>query len=376
MLKKIAVLVFLAFLIVISCQKQEDKGSSFERVHIDLQHDIVDSISIYHLCSSIKLICLQENDSIRINAVGTKYVVDQGYIYFLESSSQNLFKFDTTGAYIKTIARRGRGHGEYTMAEDFLINPFNNLIEVLNPIGKIMRYSVDGENTFVSEVDFTKRISSVNEFALIESGKYFLYSLGENKYYTYDEYSDNLSCLGSILPDGIALTIWGNGRLFQHNNEIRVFSKIDGLYYTFSNKSNKLIGYLDFDLGKNERSLSSIAQNKDVSYYHRLALLSPKTIRFCDITTETDKSIIATITYKGISNFHTIIYDKESKTSKIFGKTVENVNFFPCAVCGEDAYYLIEDSRLFSRLVPSDCIPANNFSTDNNYIIVYKDLII
>jgi len=367
-------LVFLAFLIVISCQKQEDIDSSFERVRIDLQHDIVDTISIFDLCSSINLICLQENDSIKINAGGTKCVVDQGYMYFLEPTSQNLFQFDTTGAYIKTIARRGRGHGEYTMAEDLLINPINNLIEVLNPIGKIMRYSVDGENTFVSEVDFTKRISSVNEFALIESGKYFLYSLAENKYYTYDEYSDKLSCLGSILPDWIVTTIYGNGKMFQHNNEIRVFSKIDGLYYTFSNKSNELIGYLDFDLGKNERSHSSIAPNKDISYYHRLALLSPRTIRFCNATAETDKSIIATITYKGITNFHTIIYDKESKTYKIFGKTVENVNFFPYAVCGEDVYYLIEDSRLFSRVVPSDCIPANNFSTDNNYIIVYKDL--
>lgn len=367
-------LVFLAFLIVISCQKQEDKGSSFERVRIDLRHDIVDTISIYDLCSSINLICLQENDSIRINAEGTRYVVDQGYIYFLEPTSKNLFQFDSTGAYIKTIARRGRGHGEYTMAEDLLINPFNNLVEVLNPIGKIMRYSVDGENTFVSEVDFTKRISSANQFALIEAGKYFLYSLGENKYYTYDEYSDKLSCLGSIVPDWIASTILGKGRLFQHNNEIRVFSKIDGLYYTFSNKSNKLVGYLDFDLGKNELSLSSIAPNKDYSYYNRLASRSPKTIRFCNTTAETDKSIIATITYKGISNFHTIIYDKESKTSKIFGKTVENVHFFPGTVCGEDVYYLIEDSRLFSRVVPSDCIPANNFSTDNNYIIVYKDL--
>lgn len=304
--------VLLLFLVIISCKCGEHVNGSFETVHIDLQHNIQDTISIFDLCSSINLICLQDNDSIKINAAGTKYVVSKGNIYILESSSKNVLQFDSTGIYKKTIARRGRGHGEYTMAEDFLINPYNNLIEVLNPTGKIMKYSSDEESAFISEVDLTHRISSINEFAIIEPGKYFLYSIGENKYYLYEEWSDKLSCIGSILPDWIAPTIWGNGRLFQHNNEIRVFSKLGGTYYTFSNKNNELIEYLDFNLGKNEMSLSSMMPDKDYSYYHRLALLSPRTIRFSNTTSETDESIIATFTYKGISNFHTIIYNNSS----------------------------------------------------------------
>lgn len=365
---------FILCFVLTSCKSSEHTNTSFETIHIDLRHNIQDTISIYNMCSSIDLICLQENDSIKINAAGTKYAVNKGNIYILESSSKNLLQFDSTGVYKQTIARRGRGHGEYSMAEDFLINPYTDLIEVLNPIGKIMKYSSKQESAFVSEVDLTHRIPSINEFAIIEPGKYFFYSAGENKYYLYEERSDKLFCIGSILPDWIAPTIWGNGRLFQHKNEIRVFTKMNGTYYTVSNKSNKLVAYLDFDLGRNERSLSSMMPNKDYSYYHRLALLSPRTIRFSNTTSETDKSIIATFTYKGISNFHTIIYNKEKKTYNIFRKTVENVHFLPGIVCGENAYYLIEDPSMFSFLIPSDHPSTNSIDIENNYLIVYQQL--
>lgn len=43
------------------------------------------------------------------------------------------------------IYRIGHGPGEYVMVYDFLINEDRKTIEMLNPIGFIHRYSMDGE---------------------------------------------------------------------------------------------------------------------------------------------------------------------------------------------------------------------------------------
>lgn len=58
----------------------------------------------------------------------------------------------------------------------------------------------------------------------------------------------------------------------------------------------------------------------------------------------------------------------------MFRKTKENVHFLPGVVYGENAYYLIEDPRMFSFLIPSDYISTNTIDIGNNYIIVYEQL--
>ena len=61
--------------------------------------------------------------------------------------------YDMDGSLVLYSYKKGRGPGEYLMADQINYNDELDVIEVLNPTGKILRYTPDSLK-FISGVDF------------------------------------------------------------------------------------------------------------------------------------------------------------------------------------------------------------------------------
>ena len=170
------------------------------------------------------------------------------------------------------------------------------------------------------------------------------------------------------------MSLYGTGKIFQHKDNPRVFSKLDGAFYTLSDDRKNLVPYLDFNFGKHELGLSSLKQSRDISYYHKFSMLDHSHVRFMGIANETDKSVISTMVYRGHTNFHTIIYNKDDSSTIILRRTRENVNFLPCLIDKGNAFYLIEDANMYEQLVPEDMLSKNFMEENKNYMIVYRNI--
>lgn len=330
------------------------------------------------ICESIELHEIITPDSIIVNPSGSQYHFFNNHMYLLDSSSKDLYEFTDSYKFVRTVARRGRSSREYQMAEDFLVNERDSTVEILNPVGKIYRYGIGSDTDFFDVIDISDKVRSANQLVMTENGSYFIYSLGVNKYYLYDPSRKITKELGSIIPDYLSTSIIGNGMLFNYKNKPRCFSRMDGKVYTINEGEDKLCCIHKWDFGEHTLSTSLIPENKDYSFYHHFIQRSRKYVSFTSIMHETDSSIIATAIYKGLTNFHSIIYNKQDGSVLTFKNMEKNLLFLPREIYNGNAYYLIEDHRLLPKLVNNTVVNSNNISIgavpDNPCIVVYKNL--
>jgi len=105
-------------------------------------------IDLSEIAKDINYIPLETTDS---SLVGTMYslVYEAGHIY-VRDDEKSVKIFDSTGRYVRTINRCGRGPEEYTNIFNFHVIPHNGNITVLTGSGTIMEYDIFGN--FVSKV--------------------------------------------------------------------------------------------------------------------------------------------------------------------------------------------------------------------------------
>lgn len=104
------------------------------------------------------------------------YDISDSTLYILDVRSNNTYSFDLNGKYKKTIAKRGRGAGEYTLAYAIRISQSGKCVKVLDPRGSIYSYSESFEGS-----EQIEGLRAVHNF--IEVGKKtVLFSSAEEPY--------------------------------------------------------------------------------------------------------------------------------------------------------------------------------------------------
>lgn len=100
---------------------------------------------------------------------------DGSRFYILDVRTFGINVYGADGALLKHSDKVGRGPGEFTMADQIYYNKDLDLIEILNPMGRIFRYTPDSLQ-FVSEVNYMgKGLLATHDY--VQIGKtYILYS--------------------------------------------------------------------------------------------------------------------------------------------------------------------------------------------------------
>jgi hypothetical protein len=144
-------LVFLfAFLTLTFCRS--DTKGFVKEIHVKNSPVSGDLSSII---KSIEIVPLDNDPDAYINNTG-RAIFSDTLILIKNESNQKIVIFNSSGKYLKSISKRGRGPGEYQFFSDFSFNPLDKLISVYEG-NKIKRYNMDGD--FIDEITLDNRPS-------------------------------------------------------------------------------------------------------------------------------------------------------------------------------------------------------------------------
>jgi len=125
-------------------------------VYVDPNKSLDKQLRLSEIASDIKYIKLETNDSCFIGEI-KKAVLDDSYI-FISSPYKDytrLLMFSVNGKFIRNIGISGRGPGEYSDVMDFCLNRAEQIIYILDPLGKILSYNYSGK--YLKTINLTCR---------------------------------------------------------------------------------------------------------------------------------------------------------------------------------------------------------------------------
>ena len=136
-------ILFLFAVIYSSCSIKHDTDHI---IKIDVDSCLTNNrVSIYDIFDKIELIQLDDSllTSNTVYSGATNITTDGSNFYLLDGKSLTVNVYSQDGKSLYKVNNVGRGPGEYTMAAQIYYNNRLKLIEILNPIGKVLRYSCD-----------------------------------------------------------------------------------------------------------------------------------------------------------------------------------------------------------------------------------------
>lgn len=157
-------------------------------------------------------------------------VDDNGYIYALDIKDRKVKIFDDSGAYVRSIGKKGQGPGELNMPSGILISQQNELIieDTLNR--RLAFFTLEGE--FIKNISLADRLGLVN--LMQDSQGYFLGREigldGDKMYFEIKKYDAELKPLFTLdkiefavpLP-GTKINIMDLMSLYQFDEEGNIF---------------------------------------------------------------------------------------------------------------------------------------------------------
>ena len=193
-MKKLCFLVvFIIFLA--SCK---DKTTDVEVLSVDVAANLATEPSIFDMFTKVELDVLSSPYPISNHVFsGEKYITSDGLdLYILDERNFSIQVFDMDGNFKLRADRVGRSRQEFTMGYQIGYNEDNCLIEVLNPMGKIMRYTPDSMS-FDSVIDMTgKGLLAMHEFFRMGE-EYVIHSRSiEDRYWCLDPEEEKISSFG------------------------------------------------------------------------------------------------------------------------------------------------------------------------------------
>ncbi len=319
-------LISLLFLSILFLGCSQNSQSDIIEVDIDVLCS--KDVSILDLFSDVELIALDSSKPISNSVyVGTSNIAFDGQlIYLLDIKSLAVNVYDLFGNRLTSVNKTGRGPGEFLMADQIMYNSDLGLIEILNPMGKILRYE-PGTMKFHSELNYMgKELKATHNFCK-SAENYILYTAtGEDKIWELDAKNIHLSSFSYQPPKYLQNYISAQSPFLEIKGRPCSFRPYDGLIFTFEN--NEIVPIYQWDLGKYQCRLKDIPRDmNNREYYDFILRFSNRKISpFIDIKCGNNK-LFASAIYKGVT--HTLYHDIQTGQNAFFETTTENMKFLP-----------------------------------------------
>lgn len=282
-----------------------------------------DTLSIDSFIDSVQIIPLEDTEeSHLIN--GGRYVYSFGNdrIAILDCFSDfSIRVFDYEGHFLARIGRQGENAGEYSFAYDIEIDDDSNMLVVLDPVGKIIRYSLSNNYGFVDELSFLGAITAGHYIKAIGDNQYAIFSLSDSHQVHICSFADRkVTSLRYSVPEGILLSPFSSttSPFHFHNGELFVTRSYDGHIFKIDGK--KVKPHLFWDFGQYRIREKDIPVKASSAYY--LNLFRKSSYRFAtqfSFTQESDHYIMSQFSFRGVGHF--LFYDKEKKEPHVIQRT-------------------------------------------------------
>jgi hypothetical protein len=343
-----------------------------------INYDSTETISIPDIFESIDVVQLETNDDCLISSIYKVIFQDDRY-YVLDQKLQTLFCFDAQGKSLFKIFRKGQGPDEYLYLGDFNVDPYNHQLLLLEPFGGLLLFEPDG--TFIKKVKLPQEIVAYNEVYPLDKERLLFISSNKYQVVFYDRVSNTITEKRYETDEHLRhvfntflKTYTYNGDIYfslPATNEIVNLRDSSSFSWDFGKKNNspqkinKLRQLIISEGATSERDYVGAGYlNYDIGYNY-----------------ETDRYKLCLLAC-GNLRFRHIFFDRETKITRVFDKTTENIRFIYPDFSGES---IILYDRGFSRelLHPfydernltdeqKNLIKSYNPENDNPFLVKYN----
>lgn len=325
------------------------------KVPLDIDSLLEKEVSIYDLFSKVEVISLDNSIPLSNSVYSgiSKIAYNGRNFYILDEKTLAIHIYDSEGGLVNRADKTGRGPGEFTMACQIFCNEYTNMVEILNPMGRILRYDADSLK-FDSELNYVgKSLPATHNCFPVNSG-YILYSDSyEDKLWHLDAETLELCSFGYCPPSFLKDYIYVQAPLFEINGNICFFRPYDGKIYSLDMEHSDFEACLEWDLGGCQCELKDIPKDKAVlkSYDFIMKNSEQKVSPFIEIKA-CGSYLFASAIYKGRP--HTLYYNRDNGKACFFEKTIEGMSFSP-ELFADGVMYKFVDSEYLPEYV-SKCV--------------------
>ncbi len=318
--------LFAVFLILSGCAGERQEGA-VHKIRVDIDSLAKEQVSIYDIFSKVELVSLDNEYPVgNIVYTGASNITwDGSRFYILDVRTFGINVYGADGTLLKHSDKVGRGPGEFTMADQIYYNKDLDLIEILNPMGRIFRYTPDSLK-FVSEVNYMgKGLLATHNYAQ-KGGIYILYSSSiDDQLWKLDTDTGDLSKYNYKLPEYLREYISPQAPFFDIGGSPCFFRPYDGLIYTFDIDSHHVVPFIEWDLGKRQCLVENIPEHTSYDFIieNSRKIASP----YINIKAA-GNTVFASVIYGGGKEY-TLYHDLDTGETHFFHMTEEGMEFLP-----------------------------------------------
>lgn len=326
-----------------------------QKVVVSLEDLAGEHVSIHDVFSCVEYIPLERSPLSQLVPNG-RYICAFGdsLIAVLDLfSDYSIRVFDDKGHFKTRISRQGRGEGRYGLAYDLLFDEPSGLLVVLDPTGKIIRYSVSEDFAFHDELSFLGPIKAAHNICKLSEDTYLLFSRSEKyQLYVASFMSGKTVPIRYGKPDWLMFSPFmaASSPLYSFGGKAHYFSGIDGEVFTVDEHGMR--PYIRWNLGDYQLREKALPAGKSGGYYQEL--FTKSSYRYAtqfSAMQETDRFVFAEFAFRNQRNL--LIYDKEAKGVRTFHRTEEGVRIPLGHFRGDTMYRIVSPDYLHLYLPPA-----------------------
>ena len=240
--------ISLFLLVFQSCSNQQIENTEATIIHVP---DVEKTSHLDSVFSTVSFLPLETDDDCLITRVVNLQIHDS--LIYINDDRKRLLVFDFHGKFIRQIGARGKGHGEYLIMWDWIID--SNRIEILD-YRRIKIYTLDGK--YIKEKPFNlmndKIYCNAAAFAHSPLGGYYLWGgsdvpdFDKDRYLMY-EVDEDMKVKKGHFP--IKRTGGTPPRRFSYYQDLIILDPTDGDYNIYQiDKKGEIKPRYFFDFGE------------------------------------------------------------------------------------------------------------------------------
>lgn len=302
--------------------KQETRIKKEDNV-IQVDLDNPEKASLFDYFRSIELIPLETSPDVLVKGF-TKMVVHQGNYYALDKPQSIIFAFDPTGKCLFKIDKKGQGVGEYSFIEDFIINPYNGYLELLEPYGEIHRFDLSGNYVESKRVTYPG-FRVVHSLAALDSSVYVFHTCFEPKKIIYYNLTEQ-KLLHEEFEEDREIGSYSN-EPYLYDNKWFFFRPFHPVVYSLGKEELELA--FRFDFGKYDTDGRTVTLSKETqrNFSKRTEEIFDQFSYMIQSVRHNQKYILASLLWKDEDHKGNIFYNKETGETQYILNFEENVWF-------------------------------------------------
>lgn len=321
-MKNIPFIILAIFMLSFTMCKQETHIKKEDNV-IQVDLDNPEKASLFDYFRSIELIPLETTPDVLVKGF-TKMVVHQGNYYALDKPQSIIFAFDPTGKCLFKIDKKGQGTGEYSFISDFIINPYNGYLELLEPYGEIHRFDLSGNYIESKRITYPG-FRVAHSLAALDTSVYVFHSYFEPKKITYYNLTEQELLHEEFEEDE---SIGSFSRVpYPYKDNWFFFRPFHPIVYRLGKE--KLEPVFQFDFGKyaTEGRTATLSKESQRNFTRQTEEMFDQFSYMIHSVRHNQKYVLASLCWKDYDHKGNIFYNKETGEIKYILNFDENVWF-------------------------------------------------